>query len=96
MPQPLTLSSQRPGAAGGTSSAIGRREACLRAEYAKRYPGIRVGIWESAAVIADRVLAEGLLRGVPVGWRDRVLSDGHFEFRGSGTQETERPRREDR
>jgi hypothetical protein len=72
-----------------------RREARLRPEHARRYPGIVPGVWEPAAMLADRVMAGGLLRGAAVGWRNRVLPDAHFEFRG-GQQERDRPRREDR
>jgi hypothetical protein len=79
----------------GTASSFGRREARLRPEHAGRYPGIKAGVWEPAAVLCDRVLAGGLLRGSPPGWRDRVLPPEHFEFRGDGPQ-GERPRREDR
>jgi hypothetical protein len=82
-----------PGAGAGWSS--GRREARLRPEHAVRYPGIQAGVWEPAAVLCDRVLAGGLLRGAPPGWRDRVLPAEHFEFRG-GAPEGERPLREDR
>jgi hypothetical protein len=45
-----------------------RREARLRPEHAGFYPGIPAGTWESAAMLADRVLASGLLEfrgGVP-------------------------------
>jgi len=94
MPQPTTLANQRPSAAATLSSG-GRREARLRPEHATRYPGIEAGVWESAAVLCDRVLASGLLRGSPMGWRDRVLAAEHFEFRG-GVPDGERPRREDR
>jgi hypothetical protein len=72
-----------------------RREARLRPEYAGHYPGIQAGVWESAAVLSDRVLAGGLLRGSPLGWRVRVLAPEHFEFRGDAP-EGERPLREDR
>jgi hypothetical protein len=50
---------------------------------------------ESAAVLCDRVLAGGLLRGVSIGWRDRMIPAEHFDFRG-GEQQAHRPRREDR
>jgi len=96
MPQPTTLEGQRLSPAVGTVSSVGRREARLRPEYAVLYPGIQAGQWESAAVLGDRVLAAGLLRGSPMSWRDRVLSAEHFEFRGGSEQEGERPRREDR
>lgn len=95
MPQPMTLADQHLSSASASVSPIGRREARLRPEHASRYPGIQAGVWESAAVLCDRVLAGGLLRGAPMGWRDRVLAIAHFEFRGGG-QEGERPRREDR
>jgi hypothetical protein len=95
MPQPTTLGSQRLGSAVHTVSSICRREARLRPEHAARYPGIEVGVWQSAAVLCDRVLAGGLLRGSPMGWRNRVLPTEHFEFRGGGP-EGKRPRREDR
>jgi hypothetical protein len=95
MPQPTTLAGQRLSPAVGTLTSSGRREARLRPEYAMRYPGIQAGVWESAAVLCDRVLAAGLLRGSPMDWRDRVLAIEHFEFRGGGPA-GERPRREDR
>jgi len=95
MPQPTTLAEPRLSSAVGSVSSIGRREARLRPEHAGRYPGIQAGVWEPAAVLCDRVLAGGLLRGSPMGWRDRVLPPEHFEFRGGGP-EGKRPRREDR
>jgi hypothetical protein len=96
MPQSLpTPAAPRSTPAAGTVSRLGRREARLRPEHAARYPGIQAGVWESAAVLCDRVLAAGLLRGAPPGWHDRVLPPEHFEFRGEGPQ-GERPLREDR
>jgi hypothetical protein len=79
----------------GAVSSLARREARLRPEHAGRYPGIQAGVWEPAAVLCDRVLAGGLLRGSPRGWSERVLPTEHFEFRGEGPL-GERPRREDR
>ncbi len=76
-----------------TTIATGR-EARLRPEHAGRYPGIRTGVWESAATLCDRVLAGRLLRGDPLGWGERVLPAEHFEFRGG--REGHRPLREDR
>jgi hypothetical protein len=83
-----------------TSSGQTPREARLRPEHAHRYPGVRPERWESAATVADRVLAGWLLRGNDIAIRGRVLLDGHFEFRGGsergGEREGARPRREDR
>jgi hypothetical protein len=96
MPRPSPMpTAPREVAAAGTASALGRREARLRPEHAARYPGIPAGVWQSAAVLCDRVLAGGLLRGSGPGWRARVLPPEHFEFRGGGPQ-GDRPRREDR
>lgn len=95
MSQPTTILGSHPRAAAVSPPSIGRREARLRPEHGARYPGIQAGEWESAAVLCDRVLAGGLLRGSPVGWRDRVLPAEYFEFRGGGP-EGQRPRREDR
>jgi hypothetical protein len=41
-------------------------------------------------VIADRVLADALLRGMEMAIRGRVLLAAHFEFRGGGGQGGER------
>jgi hypothetical protein len=92
MPQPTTVAGQRPSPAAAALSSCGRREARLRPEHARRYPGIQAGMWEPAAVLCDRVLAGGLIRGSPMGWRERVLPTEHFEFRGGGL-EGQRPRR---
>lgn len=77
-----------------------RREARVRPEHAHRYPGLRAGQWESAAMLADRVLAGALLRGRDTSLWVRVLHDDHFEFRGGGEmlagEGGGRPRREDR
>jgi hypothetical protein len=83
-----------------TSGGEAPREARVRPEHAHRYPGIRPERWESAATVADRVLAGWLLRGNDIAIRGRVLLEGHFEFRGGsergGEREGARPRREDR
>ncbi|HEX5576179.1 MAG TPA: hypothetical protein VFX42_09920, partial [Gemmatimonadales bacterium] len=49
------------------------REARLRPEFANLYPGLRPDEWASAAVMADRVLADSLLRGSETAIRGRVL-----------------------
>lgn len=97
MPQPSSRSAaSRSSPSSGSAREFDRREARLRPEHAGRYPGIQSGVWEPAAVLCDRVLAGGLLRGSPPGWSERVLPPEHFEFRGEGPQGQQRPRREDR
>jgi hypothetical protein len=79
-----------------TSPFLGRqlREARLRPQFAEFYPGVRAGEWMAAAVLADTVLADRLLRGSAVAIRGRVLEEAHFDFRGGvGQGEREGVRR---
>jgi hypothetical protein len=78
------------GAATSPRSFQPVREARLRPEAAHRYPWIRPGEWQSAATLADRVLAGHLLRGADQVIWGRVLRDGDFEFRGGSKQPGER------
>jgi hypothetical protein len=66
------------------------REARLRPECAGLYPGLTAGAWDSAAVVADRLLADCLMRGSHAALRGRVLLDAHFEFRGGAARGGER------
>jgi hypothetical protein len=78
---------------------VSRREARLHPEQADLYPGLVPGQWESAAMLADRVLAARLLRGRDLLHPGRILADAHFEFRGGQARDASvasRPRREDR
>ena len=75
------------------------REARLRPEFAALYPGFEPGTWEDAAMLAEQVLSEHLLRPSP-GYMlsERVLDNEHFEFRGgepSGRPRIARTRRTD-
>jgi hypothetical protein len=58
------------------------REASLRPDYQAWYPGIRAGTWLPADFVAHAVRRERE-QGKP-SWEvgARVLSDGHFQFRG--------------
>ena len=70
------------------------REARLRPEYAHLYPGIEPATWETAADLAERVLACRLLQpsgGFALGVR--TLAGGHFEFRGGVGPRLARPLR---
>ncbi len=59
------------------------REARLRPEYADLYPTLTPGQWEPAARVAEVVLARLLLLEISdAPLQDRVLPEGHFEFRG--------------
>jgi hypothetical protein len=96
MSQPSRLSPDAFAAPDGTLPWTTRREARLRPEHAPEYPGVRSGVWESAAVMVDRIVAARLLRGGQMEIQGRVLSDEHFEFRGGRRSPSSRPRREDR
>jgi hypothetical protein len=60
-----------------------KREARLKSEFAHLYPPLEPNRWESAAQMADRVVA-WLLRQPGRGYTapERVLRSEHFEFRG--------------
>ena len=70
-----------PAPAGTWVGTVARREARLRPEFAALYPGLGAGEWAPAAVVADRVLAQSLLRASDGIIRGRVLLEAHFEFR---------------
>jgi hypothetical protein len=60
-----------------------RREARLRPEYAGNYPYLDVGAWQTAAVLAEVVVAHTLIKmDGPFLTGDRALNPVHFEFRG--------------
>jgi hypothetical protein len=65
------------------SSSKRGREARLKPEFAHLYPPLVAGQWESAARMADRMVA-WLLRQPNRGYvaPERVLRSEHFEFRG--------------
>ena len=70
---------------------VSRREARLRPEFARLYPYLQAGEWESAAVLTDRVVASTL--GRPDGMfitGARALDAEHFEFRGSDDRQAPR------
>lgn len=61
-----------------------RREARLRPEFARLYPGISPNAWHPAEQMLDIVAASRLLTGRRSGeiLGARALDDRHFEFRG--------------
>jgi hypothetical protein len=60
-----------------------RREAKLKREFAHLYPPLEAGQWESAAVMANKLVA-WLVGKKTHGYAasERVLRPEHFEFRG--------------
>lgn len=68
------------------------REARLRPEFAYLYPSIAPDRWDSAAVMADRVVV-WLLRRPNAGWvaTDRILPPEHFDFRGDAPRPASLP-----
>ncbi len=83
-------------ASEGGEALLGRREGRLRPEHPGRYPRVRAGVWEPAAILCDRVRASALLRGSLPEWSERALPPEHFEFRGGDGAQSDRPLREDR
>jgi hypothetical protein len=68
-------------------SDLAEREARLRPEFAHLYPGILPDRWDSAGVMADRVMALLLRRPNPgLIVTDRILLAEHFEFRGTAAR----------
>ncbi len=57
------------------------REARLRPEYASLYPGVQPGVWMPASAIGQQLLLWHLTApATPPG--ERLMGEGHFEFRG--------------
>jgi hypothetical protein len=61
-----------------------QREARLRPQFADQYRYLTPGVWESEAVLVDRVVASLLSRPeCRFTWGRPALDPAHFEFRGS-------------
>ena len=58
------------------------REARLRPEWADLYPGITADVWYAAAELVPAVLRQRLQERSTWEFAERILIDGHFEFRG--------------
>ena len=57
------------------------REARLKPEYAELYPGVQPGVWMAASAIGQQLLLWHLTApATPQG--ERLMAEGHFEFRG--------------
>jgi hypothetical protein len=66
------------------------RQVRVRVQYASWYPSIPPRVWQRAETVRHLVFRQ-LRHGSP-SWQPgpRVLSDVHFEFRGSSAREPER------
>lgn len=62
------------------------REVRLKREFAKLYPGLKPGVWYSAAWLSARQFARIRCDGRALSM-ETVVNEEHFEFRGG------RPRR---
>jgi hypothetical protein len=59
------------------------REARLKPQFAHLYPAITAGHWDSAAVLADRMVSWLLRNPSPrIVSTGRILPPEHFDFRG--------------
>jgi hypothetical protein len=65
----------------------GEREARLKREFAKFYPGLKPGIWYKAAWLSARQFARVRCDGRASSMAS-VVNEDHFDFRGG------RPRRQ--
>ncbi|HZE75033.1 MAG TPA: hypothetical protein VE091_06965 [Gemmatimonadales bacterium] len=74
------------------------REARLRQEYDKLYPGLTPGLWLPAAEVAEHIVDMVRHERGRFGLQGRLVADDHFDFRGGGTADRRTPneRREDR
>ncbi len=71
------------------------REARLKREYAHLYPPLEGGRWESAGILAERMVSWLLRQHRGYTKPDRVLRSEHFDFRNGATASTGNSRRED-
>jgi len=68
-----------------------RREARLKPEFAHLYPPLKASQWESAALMAGKLVSWLLGRKKKQGFvtSERVLRPEHFEFRGGERGESD-------
>ena len=66
------------------------RVARLRPEFAHLYPELAAGQWLSASEVGATILMSQLKSSRPPMLGERLLPDGHFEFRGGPARDFER------
>ena len=73
-------------------SELRGREVRLRQEYARLYPFLTPGVWQSAAVVTEKVVSWRLEQPAAraLSW-ERVLNPEHFEFRGASPPPEHKP-----
>ena len=71
------------------------REARLKPEYAHLYPPLEGGRWESAGILADRMVSWLLRQHRGYMSPNRVLRTEHFDFRHGAASHSGVSRRED-
>ena len=89
MMRTITRIDVSPGAAVA-DAPVQIRQARLKPECSAHYPTLKAGVWQPAATLADRLLADKLLHGHVTALRGRTLVDAHFEFRGGSSRGGER------
>jgi hypothetical protein len=57
------------------------REARLRPEYASLYPGVQPDVWMPASAVGQQLLLWHLTAPA-MPQAERLMAEGHFEFRG--------------
>ena len=76
------------------------REARLREQYVKLYPGLRPGVWLPAAEVAEHIVDMVRHERGRTGVHGRLVADDHFDFRGgeelAAARGARNERREDR
>ena len=75
------------------------REAKLRAEYVRFYPGLSANVWLPASEVAEHIIAVVRHEGGRLGTHGRLMAEDHFEFRGGRSapdRAARNERREDR
>jgi hypothetical protein len=71
------------------------REARLKPEFAHLYPALESDRWESAGILADRMVSWLLRQHRGYVSPNRVLRTEHFDFRHGSTSHSGVSRRED-
>jgi hypothetical protein len=72
------------------------REARLREQYVRLYPGLAAGVWLPAAEVAEHIVDMVRHERGRTGVHGRLVADDHFDFRGGDGGAPERRSRNER